>query len=354
MKDGMNYAPTGKPDPVCKSGEFLVGVIGLDHGHINGMCNGLVEAGAVVRLVYDDDAQRATAFAERYPGARVATSMEQVFEDPSIHLIASAAIPSIRGSIGERALASGKDFFSDKPPFTTLEQVASARQAVKQTGRTWFVYYSEHVHNESAIFADQLIEAGAIGKVVAVRGWGPHRLDAGRRAPWFFDRQQYGGILTDIASHQVEQLLHYSRAKTATLVSSRVGNLAHPQYPGLDDYGDASFTTDTGVAGFFSVDWFTPDGLGVWGDGRMVIIGTDGYIELRKYINVATAAVGNNVFLVDGKEERHYTVSGTVGFPFFGRLIRDVLDRTETAMDQELAFVAIELAIEAQTKAQRL
>jgi predicted dehydrogenase len=352
--DGQTYAPKGKPEPVCRHGEFLVGVIGLDHGHIYGMCNGLTEAGATVTRVWDPDEEKAQAFAEAFPSALIAASKEEVLSDSAIHLIASAAIPNERGPIGLEALDAGKDYFSDKPPFTTLEQVAEARKKVEETGLKWFVYYSERIHVEAALWADELLKGGAIGELVSLRGWGPHRLSSDRRPAWFFEKERYGGILTDIGSHQVEQMLYFSGASDAVVVSSRVGNLKHPEYPGLDDYGDACLTTDTGIPCYLCLDWFTPDGLGTWGDGRFFLIGTKGYIELRKYIDVAASKERDHVILVNDDGEQHFRVNGTVGFPFFGRLIRDSLYRSETAMGQEHTFRAIEIAIEAQTKAQRI
>nr|WP_319473967.1 Gfo/Idh/MocA family oxidoreductase [uncultured Sphaerochaeta sp.] len=352
--DGQQYAPEGKPQPVCKNGEFIVGVIGLDHGHIFGMCNGLKEAGAEIALVYDPDERKVAQFVEKFPSAKQAVSKKEVLVDSSVQLIASAAIPSLRGPLGLEVLDHGKDYFSDKPPFTTQEQVDRARRKVSETGRKWFVYYSERLHVEAAVYAEKLLREGAIGDIVSIRGWGPHRLAAKSRPEWFFDKKKYGGILVDIGSHQLEQILQFSGAEDATLVSSRVGNLYHREYPGLEDYGDACFTTSNGVPCYFSLDWYTPDGLGTWGDGRMFIVGTKGYMELRKYIDVAASKEGDHVILVDGEGEKHFQVGGKVGFPYFGRLIRDCLDRSETAMKQEHAFRAIELAIEAEEKAVRI
>lgn len=229
-----------------------------------------------------------------------------------------------------------------------------ARAKVEETGRKWLVHYSERLHVEAAAYAEALLEQGAIEKVVSIRGWGPHRLSAPKCPSWFFERKKYGGILIDIGSHQLEQMLRFSGSEDAVLESSRVGNLYHPEHPGLDDFGDACFTTANGIPCYFNLDWYTPDGLGTWGDGRIFIVGTNGYLGLRKYIDVASDGEGDHVFLVNQDGEQHFKVGGKVGFPYFGRLIRDSLDRTETAMKQSHTFRAIELAIEAQEKAIRI
>ncbi len=352
--EGMNYAPSGKPSPVCAPGEFVFAAVGLDHGHINGMCNGLVEAGAELRLVYDPDPEKVEALIARFPGARAARSYQEVLDDPSIQLVASGAVPADRAGIGIAALEHDKDYFVDKPPLTTLEQLAAARDAVARTGRKYGVYYSERLHVESAVFAGQLVERGAIGRVLHVLGTGPHRMNAPARPPWFFEKERYGGILCDIGSHQIEQFLFFTGANDATITASRVANYHHKQYPGIEDFGDCALIGDNGATGYFRVDWFTPDGLSTWGDGRMVLLGTEGYIELRKYTDVAREPSGDHVYLVDGEGEHHFAVHGEVGYPFFGQFVRDCLDRTETAMTQEHAFKAVELCVQAELEAVRV
>jgi predicted dehydrogenase len=349
--DGASYAPKGKKNVVCQSGEFVVGASRLDHNHIYGMCKGLEEAGAVIGYVYDPDPAKVIAFCQKFPTAKVLNSEKALMERKEVQLVCTSAIPCERYLVGLDALDHGKDFFSDKSPMTAQAQVDAARAKVKETNLKWFVYYSERLHVESAIYAGTLIEEGRIGDIVSIKGWGPHRISLSSRPDWFFDKQKYGGIITDIGSHQLEQVLYYAKAKDARLVSSRVGNLYHSNTPGLEDYGDATFITDNGIPCYISVDWFTPDGLSTWGDGRMFISGTKGYIEIRKYLDVACDKEGDHVIVVDEKGEEHHKVNGTIGFPFFGRLIRDCLNRTETAIDQEHTFRAIELAIEAEQKA---
>jgi len=216
------------------------------------------------------------------------------------------------------------------------------------------VYYSERVHVESAVFAGQLVHNGAIGRVVQVLGMGPHRANLGSRPPWFYERERYGGILCDIGSHQVEQFLYFTGNADASVLSSRVANYAHKDHPGLDDFGDCTLLGGNGASGYFRVDWFTPQGLSAWGDGRIFILGTEGYIELRKYLDVARENEGDHVYLVDDHGEHHLAVHGKVGYPYFGELVRDCLERTEHAMTQAHAFKAAELSILAQQQAERV
>ncbi|MCT1998355.1 Gfo/Idh/MocA family oxidoreductase [Brachybacterium muris] len=353
--DGANYAPAAMPKPVVGPGEFVFAAMHLDHGHIVGMTEGLIGAGGTLKWVYDPQPERAAAFAEKFPQVKVATSEEQVLEDPEIHMVAAAAVPADRAPLGIRVMEAGKDYFTDKTPLTTLEQLAAAREATARTGQKYAVYYSERIHVEAAVLAGQLIDRGAIGRVIQVMGMGPHRLgDPASRPDWFYERSRYGGILTDIGSHNFEQMLTFTGSDDAEILSSSIGNFGHPDHPELDDFGDAHIALSSGASGYVRVDWFTPDGLRTWGDGRSFILGTEGYIELRKYVDITTDHGPNQVFLVNGEGERRIEAAGQVGYPFFGELILDVLNRTENAMTQEHAFKAVELALKAQDQARVL
>lgn len=352
--DGMNYAPKGKPRPVVKPGEFVFAAAHLDHGHINGQCNGLTEAGGTLKWVFDPDEKKVAAFRERFPGARPARALDEILQDPEVRLVAAAAVTSERGPLGCRVMEAGKDYFTDKAPFTTLAQLEQAKAVVARTGRKYFVYYSERLHNESAMFATDLVRQGAVGRVLQVIGLGPHRLNAPSRPAWFFEREKFGGILCDIGSHQFEQFLTYSGATDAQVMHASIANFAHGQYPEFEDFGEALLLGDNGASNFVRVDWFTPKGLSVWGDGRTVILGTKGTIELRKYVDIARERTGDHVYLADEEGEHHFHVAGQVGFPFFGEFILDCLNRTEKAMTQAHAFKAAELCLRAQAAARRI
>jgi predicted dehydrogenase len=252
-------------------------------------------------------------------------------------------------------MRAGKDYFTDKTPFTEASQLDEARRCAVETGRKYAVYFSERLHVECAVHAGDLVKSGAIGRVVQVLGLGPHRIgDRAARPAWFFERAKFGGILCDIGSHQIEQFLYFSGATDATVTNAAIANFGNPDTPEFEDFGEASLVADNGASNYFRVDWFTPPGLGTWGDGRTIILGTEGYIELRKYIDVARSPVGDHLLLVDANGEQHIELAGKVGFPFFGALILDCLNRTELAMTQAHAFKAAELCLAAQAAARRI
>ena len=231
---------------MCAKGEFPVGVIGLDHGHINGMCNGLREAGADIVRVYDRDPAKVDVFRAAFPGYEPAASEEEILQDARLKLVASASsIPDNRCPLGLRVMEHGKDFFSDKPPLINHEQLAAARQACTQTGQEYAVYYSERIHVEAAVLAGKMIHEGRIGPGPPGGRPGPAPPTPRTGQDWFFDRGRFGGILVDIGCHQIEQFLFYSGATDARVVSSKTANYHSPQHPRFDDFGDATLVGTT-------------------------------------------------------------------------------------------------------------
>ena len=292
------------------------------------------------------------AFRKQFPDVKLAASEKEILEDNSIQLILSSGIPDERAPLGVRVMQHGKDYMADKPGITSLEQLAEVRRVQKQTGRIYSIMYSERFENKATVKAGELVKAGAIGKVIQTIGLGPHRLSLSTRAPWFFDKKYFGGIITDIASHQFDQFLYFTGSAKAEVVFSQTGNVAHPQYPQFEDFGDVTINGDGGT-GYIRVDWFTPDGLQTWGDGRLTILGTEGFIEIRKNIDIAGRPGANHLFVVNGKETQYIDCSN-VALPYGEQLVNDVVNRTETAMTQEHCFLAMELALKAQKQAKKL
>lgn len=349
-RDGMNWAPTATlPEPVVRPGEFVFASAFFDHGHIYGQTNGLREAGGVCKWAWDPDLKTLAEFCAKYPGVRAAQSYEQILDDPEVRLVTTAAIPCDRPRFGFQAMRAGKDYFTDKPPFTTLEQLAEAKRVVGETGRKYLCDFSERLHTEAGWYAGELVKAGRIGRVLQVLILAPHNLARERRPAWFFEKDKYGGIITDIGSHQIEQFLTYTGARDGRVNFARVENFENPETPGLDDFGEVSFTMDNGASCYCRLDWFNPRGLRTWGDGRTFILGTDGYIEVRKYIEITSEPMESQViYLVDHEGEKRIPCRGKVGYPFYGQLVLDCLERTERAMTQEHCFKAAELALVAQ------
>jgi predicted dehydrogenase len=325
--------------------------IGLNHSHIYGQVDCLLREGAEFVAFFAPEDELAAPFAAKYPQARRVSDRRVILEDGSIQLVLTAAILDERAEIAVAAMRHGKDVMSDKPGMVSLDQLAEVKRVQAETGRIFSVCYSEHFETRSTVKAGELVAAGAIGEVINTVGLGPHAIRNNQRPDWFFDRARYGGILTDIGSHQCEQFLFFSGSLEAEVVSATVANRANPGRPGLQDMGDMHLRTPR-TTGYVRLDWFTPAGLPTWGDGRLTILGTEGYIELRKYIDIAGRPGTDHLFLVDGKGVQHIDCSA-VTLPYGRQLIADVRDRTETSMGQAHCFKAMELALTAQQMAER-
>ncbi|WP_439499429.1 Gfo/Idh/MocA family protein [Bosea sp. (in: a-proteobacteria)] len=327
--------------------------IGLDHRHIYHMVGGLLEAGAIC-AGFDprtSDARVLDGFRERFPDL-LPVDGERLIDDPTIDLIVCAAIPSERAALAVKAMRAGKDVMVDKPGVTSFAQLAEVEAAVKETGRIFSVCFSERFTVPATLVAGKLIADGAIGRVVQTIGLGPHRLNRAIRPSWFFDTAYFGGILTDIASHQIDQFLHFTGSRDAEIVASGVGHFGVPDLPDFEDFGEILLRSSQ-AGGYIRVDWFTADGLPTWGDGRLTILGTEGTIELRKYVDIAGRPGTDHLFLVDGKGTRHIDASGEP-LTYFRNLVADIAKRTESAVAQDHVFTVCRLALEAQAKAARL
>lgn len=327
-------------------------VININHSHIYGMCNAVIRGGGELVAVYAKEADLLAGFVKQYPNVKVAKDPKEILEDDGIQLIMSSGIPVERAPLGIEVMKHGKDYLVDKPGITTLEQLAEVRKVQQQTKRIYSIMFSERHENKATVKAGELVKAGAIGKVVQTIGLGPHRMSTPSRPQWFFDKAKYGGIITDIASHQFDQFLYFTGSTQAEVVASQVGNVNNPQFPKFEDFGDVMLKGNGGV-GYIRVDWFTPDGLKTWGDGRLTILGTEGFIEIRKNIDIARSDKGNHLYMANNKETK-YIDCNDVDLPFGRALVDDILNRTETSMPQAHVFLATELSLKAQKFAKKL
>jgi predicted dehydrogenase len=327
-------------------------VIGINHPHINGQVDATIRGGGELVAFHAREDDLRAAFAKRYPTAKIVADERAILEDPSIQLVLSSIIPNERAPLGVRVMQHGKDYMSDKPGITTLEQLAEVRRVQAATKRIYSIMYSERFENRATVKAGELVKAGAIGTVVQTVGLGPHRESPETRPAWFYNPEQYGGIICDIGSHQFDQFLYFTNSTRGEVVASQVRNVRHPSHPQFQDFGDV-MVRGNGGTGYIRLDWFTPAGLPTWGDGRLTVLGTDGFIEVRTNVDLAGRPGGSHLFLTDGKGVTYVDTTNVV-LPYGTLLVDDVLNRTDTAMPQAHCFLATELAILAQRRAEML
>ena len=331
-------------------------VIGLNHGHIYGQVKGLLDTGQWrLKHVFAAEDDLRQGFLARYPDVIAAETVSQILEDGEVELIASAAINADRGPLAVQALDAGKHVFVDKPCATTLDQLEAVKAAVARSGKKWFAFFGEMVTHVGVTWVRQEMEKGNLGKPIHFMGLGPHMLRIKGRPDWMFSRERYGGILNDIASHQIAQFAYWMMQDPIPQFS-RVGNLHHPQTPEFEDFGDAMLTGSKGGTGYIRADWFTPEGLPTFGDIRQQLITTEAYVEHRKTLDIGDAGGGRGGKLIVTRNNRGPEIVDLSGMrmSFFEDLTRDVEQGTETAIPFDLSYKASRAILELQAHAVRL
>lgn len=327
--------------------------VGLDHRHIYGMSEGMIAAGCQLAAYWTDgEPQPAAGFRKRHPDVPQVDELSRILDDETIKLVLIAAAPKDRARLSIAAMQHGKDVMLDKPGCLTDAELNDIEQCIAQTGRIWSINFSERFEVPSTTLAEQLVADGRIGKVVHTLSVGPHRLNEQMRPDWFWNPAVYGGILGDIGTHQIDQFLHFTNAENATITRSTVGNYNTPQHPDFQDFGEMNLSADN-AQGYVRLDWFTPDAAPNWGDGRLTLLGTDGFIEIRKYMDIGGQPGTDHVFLVNGKDCTRFDAT-EAGTPYFARLRDDIENRTETACPQRHTLRVMRLAMEAQRQAIKL
>ena len=335
---------------IMQHSEVVIGIIGIDHRHIYGMLQGMLAVNARCKGWWTDGVPQTQAgFVKRFPSLPQVNERQALLDDPEINLILIASPPYLRTTYAIEAMEHGKDVMLDKPGCISLEQLADVRAAVNRTKRIWSVNFSERFEVPAAIKALEMVKQGAVGRVVQTLSMGPHRLNRATRPAWFFDKKLYGGILGDIGSHQIDQFLTFTGSKDAEIVASTVGNFANASDGEFEDFGEVLLRSDH-AQGYARMDWYTPDALPNWGDGRLTVLGTEGYIELRKYVDVEGRPGTDHLFHVNHHKSEYLDCS-KVPLTYFQDLATDVLERTERAMTFDYAATVTRLAIEAQSKA---
>jgi predicted dehydrogenase len=324
--------------------------IGLDHRHIYDLTQDLLDAGAECVGYNPDttDPRVLAGFRKRFPQVLESTT-ERLLDDPSIDFVVIAARPCDRAELAIRAMRHGKDVMVDKPGITTPEQLVAVERAVAETRRIWSVCIGR-LASPAVQEALRIVRSGELGRVVHTTSLAPHRLNRALRPAWFFDRPAYGGIINDIGVHSIDQFLAFADADDAGIEHAAIGAFG-TEPEGFEDFAEIMLATQS-VRGYVRLDWFTPDGLPTWGDGRFFVVGTQGTLELRKNMDIEGREGTDHLFVANRSATRYVDCSA-LPVLYYRDFLRDIVERTETAMPQRLTFSVCRLALQAQAQAVR-
>ncbi len=331
------------------SGGPRIAVAGAEHLHLFQIVDALLGAGAQT-VAHTPDGSLAAAY-RGWRGDSHEAPLAEILVDDSIDIVVTAAVPADRAAITVAALHAGKAVVSAKPGVTTRPQLAAVTEALAgRQGRPWTVVFTERFENRAVAEAVRLARSGAVGRVVRVAGTGPHSLHADQRPDWFWDPAAGGGILVDLASHQVDQFLSLlGDPARAEVQASAVGNTNTPDHPAFQDIGSLSLVAP-GVHGEHSVDFLSPAGLATWGDTRLVVTGTAGTLEVRANIDVLGHDGPEHLLHVDADGARRVDLSATA-VDWAANLLADVADDGERLMTQAHVVAVSDLTLRAQERA---
>ncbi len=292
-------------------------VCGMSHDHVNGMIGAVQRGGGELVAAWGGEEDKLAAFRKKYPDVKLVTTQDEILDDPSVQLVLTSQIASERAGIAVRAMKRGKDVLSDKPGLTTLQQLAEVRKTIAETKRIYAIMYSELLEVKAAVYAGELIRQGAIGKVIQTINIAPHQIfqhggEAGGgsgRPDWFWNPDQYGGILCDIGSHQVDQFLFFYRIdRGGEVVESCRSRMCAIPNTRASKILATWFCAATAASVMCASTGSRPTAWEPGATAGSSILGTDGYsMEVRKYTNVvASGHQGkNNLFVVDSKQARY-------------------------------------------------
>jgi predicted dehydrogenase len=325
-------------------------VVGLDHRHVYDLTAGLVAAGAVCAGHDPEttDPRVLAGFRKRFPDVP-AVSRDRLLDDPSIDFIVLGSVPRDRAAVAIEAMRRGKDVMVDKPGVTTMEQLSAVEATVRETGRIWSVCLGR-LTSPSAQAALDVVRSGELGRLVSLTSLAPHRLNRALRPAWFFEREAYGGIINDIGVHSIDLFLAFAQASDATIAASTIGCFGTPPQ-GFEDFAEITLRSET-MTGTMRLDWFTPDGLPDWGDGRLFLVGTEGTLELRKNLDIEGRAGGDHMF-VSNRQRTRYQDCSALPVTYYQDFLEDVRDRTGRMLDGGQVFAVCRLALRCQAQAVR-
>jgi predicted dehydrogenase len=247
-----------------------VAILGAAHPHLSYVLDELPHRPGcrLVAAAEDDPAMRAQYLSGL--DVPVYARVDDLLADHEIDVAVVAGVYARRADAVLAALAAGAHVLADKPLCTTLDQLA----AIEQRGGEVSLLLEKRFHPATLAAADLLAD-GVLGELALVAATGPHKLNAAARPDWFWRRDHYGGIASDLPVHDIDLVLHLTGATSGT-VAALTGAARRPDF---DDHV-AVLLRAGDVAATIEANWMSPEAVDVHGHYRMRLAGTLGTAEL--------------------------------------------------------------------------
>ena len=252
--------------------------IGLQHGHIRSFLSRMQEA-PEVELVAVAEAEEAVRdrYAQEFavPGY---ASAQELLENHAVDIVGSAPIHADAGPLVCEAFRAGAHVVMDKPVYS-LEQLEEVRRAQADSGRQFWLMLTVR-YSAGARAMKELCRSGQLGRFVNFLALRPHKLTIASRPGWMFDSSKYLGIIGDLAVHDLDAL-RWVTGEEVTELTAYHSNARFTERADFTDNGEILARTESGGTALIRADWLTPDASPMHGDCRFLVVGTEGYVEVR-------------------------------------------------------------------------
>jgi predicted dehydrogenase len=161
-------------------------------------------AGSSLLYACDLNPERAATLARTVPGCRPLTDYRSALADPAVDAVIVSTLNASLAPIGLDAVRAGKHVLIEKPGALYAAQLEDIAAAARATGVRVRIGYN-HRYHPAFRKARELLESGALGPLMFVRGRYGHGGRKGYDREWRADpRLSGGGELIDQGVHLID------------------------------------------------------------------------------------------------------------------------------------------------------
>jgi predicted dehydrogenase len=275
-------APTIPRDPALP---VRIGLIGCGSIACNVHLRLLARRRDVSVVALADPLPAAREAASRWaPAARLHYDVRRLIDDERVEAVLVCAPASRHAELAVAVLDAGKHLYLEKPIATSVAEAEPIMAAWRRAGCRAMIGFNYRYH-PSYVAMRHAIVRGEIGNVVSVRVTFCTRRQWA--AGWRLSRDQGGGVLLELASHEID-LVHFVLGERIAAVTAQIYSRESE-----DDtaYLQGSTASGIGVQGFFSFCAVEEAGMEVYGDAGKLSVDRYGGLSVERRSAPAAGAV---------------------------------------------------------------
>ncbi len=270
------------------------GIAGIKHFHILEFAKGMnqIPGSEFVGFYEDDEALRKTY--EHEFGVKGYANLESFVDSANPEIVGVAVENAKKSEVITRLVGLGCHVLADKPLVTDLKQLDEIENSACVHDRQIGLMLLERYHAPTFTI-HKMLQEGTLGALVSFIAIAPHKLKPDGRPTWMFDPGLYGGVLNDLAIHNID-IATWLWNDLPVSVTASEGCLRFKQFDGFTDHAGVFLEfADTSTA-MIRVDWMTPEMFPSHGDGRQFYEATEGTIEVIAAPDIHTLGQGTIQF----------------------------------------------------------